>query len=155
MSSLTKVKTVNIQDCGKLASIVAPSSTVLAEPIAAISVTLARNALTGAYTQAVEGQETEPYSQAVIASDDLSTFKTFIVAYTAQTDRTSSTSVSETSGVTNIAYSMDIDVVTIDSTTSTSTLQTALVSNTAAQKGLDKTDNTVDDATDAAGAGDP
>ena len=154
MSSLTKVKTVNIQDCGKLASIVAPSSTVLAEPIAAISVTLARNALTGAYTQAVEGQETEPYSQAVIASDDLSTFKTFIVAYTAQTDRTSSTSVSETSGVTNIAYSMDIDVVTIDSTTSTSTLQTALVSNTAAQKGLDKTDNTVDDATDAAGAGD-
>ncbi len=155
MSSLTKVKTVNIQDNGKLASLVAPSSTVLAEPIAPISVTLARNALTGEYTQAIEGAETTPYSQAVIASDDLNSFKTFIIAYTAQSDRSSSTSVSATSGVVSITYSMDIDVVTIDATaTATATLQAALVSNTAAQKGLDKADNTADDATDANGAGD-
>ena len=156
MSSLTKVKTVNVVNNAKLASIVAPSSTVLAEPIAAISVTLAGNKLTGEYTQAVEGAETTPYKQAVIASDDLATFRTFIEAYAAQSDRSSSTSVSATSGVVSITYSMDIDVVTIDATaTATATLQAAMVSNTAAQKGLDKSDNTVDDATDATNAGDP
>ena len=49
---------------------------------------------------------------------------------------------------------MDVDVVTIDTSTATATLQAALVSNTAAGKGLDKTDDTVDDATDgSAGAG--
>jgi prefoldin subunit 5 len=155
MSSLTKVKTVNVVNNAALASIVAPSSTVLAEPIAAISVTLNGNKLTGGYTQAVEGAETKPYSQAAILSDDLATFKTFIEAYAAQSDRVSSTSVSATSGVQSITYSMNIDVVTIDATsTATATLQAALVSNTAAQKGLDKSDNTADDATDAAGAGD-
>ena len=146
---------MNIQDNGKLASIVAPSSTVLAEPIAAIAVTLRRNALTGEYTQAIEGAETEPYTQAVIASDDLNSFKSFIVAYTSQSDRISSTSASATSGVQSITYSMDIDVVTIDATaTATATLQAAQVSNTAAQKGLDKIDGTVDDATDATNASD-
>ena len=154
MSSLTKVKTVNVVNNGKLASIVAPSSTVLAEPIAAISVTLNGNALTGAYTQAVEGAETLPYQEAVITSTELAGFKTFINAYAAQSDRSSSTSVSATSGVTNISYNMNVDVVTIDSTTATATLQAALVSNTAANKGLDKTDNTADDTTDgAAGVG--
>ena len=51
--------------------------------------------------------------------------------------------------VANAAGNMNVDVVTIDSTTATATLQAALVSNTAAQKGLDKADDTVDDATDA------
>ena len=155
MSSLDKVKTVNIVNNDKLASIVAPNSSVLAEPIAAISVTLSGNALTGAYTQAIEGAETKPYQEAVIKSDDLASFKTFIEAYAAQSDRTSSTSVSATSGVMSITYNMDIDVVVIDETaTATATLQAALVSNTAANKGLDKTDDTADDTTDgAAGAG--
>ena len=155
MSSLTKVKTVNIINNDKLASIIAPSSTVLAEPIAAISVTLRNNALTGGYTQAVEGQETEPYKQAVIKSDDLLTFKAFIEAYAAQSDRVSNTNLSSSSGVQSITYSMDIDVVTIDDTaTATATLQAAQVSNTHAQAGLDKVDGTADDATDATNAAD-
>ena len=153
MSSLDKVKTVNIVNNDKLASITAPSATVLAEPIAAISVTLSGNALTGEYTQAIEGAETTPYQQAVITSGDLATFKAFIEAYAAQTDRVSSTSVSATSGVQSITYNMDIDVVTIDSTTETATLQAALVSNTAANAGLDKVADTVDDATDGNAAG--
>ena len=126
---------------------------MLAEPIAAISVTLSGNALTGEYTQAIEGAETTPYQQAVITSGDLATFKAFIEAYAAQTDRVSSTSVSATSGVQSITYNMDIDVVTIDSTTETATLQAALVSNTAANAGLDKVADTVDDATDGNAAG--
>ena len=154
MSSLTKVKTVNIVNNAKLASIVAPSATVLAEPIAVISVTLSGNALTGEYTNAIAGAETLPYQQAVITSSELAGFKTFIEAYAAQSDRVSSTSVSATSGTVSISYNMDIDVVTIDSTTATLTLQAALVSNTAANNGLDATADTADDATDgAAGAG--
>ncbi len=151
MSSLTKVKTVNVVNNTKLASIVAPSSTVLAEPIAAISITLNGNALTGEYTNAVAGAETVQYTQAVITSSELAGFKTFIEAYAAQTDRVASGSVSETSGTQSITYNMNVDVVTIDSTTATLTLQAALVSNTAANKGLDATDNTADDATDGAG----
>ena len=150
MSSLTKVKTVNVVNNDALASIVAPSSTVLAEPIAAISVTINGNALTGGYTQAVAGAETEPYSEAVITSTDLNTFKSFIEAYAAQSGRTSSTSVSATSGVDNISYNMNVDVVTIDTSTETSTLQAALVSNTAAGNGLDANPNTADDTTDGA-----
>jgi prefoldin subunit 5 len=148
MSSLTKVKTVNVVNNDALASIVAPSSTVLAEPIAAISVTINGNALTGGYTQAVAGAETEPYSEAVITSTDLATFKSFIEAYAAQSGRTSSTSVSATSGVDNISYNMNVDVVTIDTSTETSTLQAALESNTAAGNGLDANPNTADDTTD-------
>ena len=82
---------------------------------------------------------------AIIARED---------AYAAQSDRSSSTSVSATSGVTNISYNMNVDVVTIDSTTATATLHAALVSNTAAQAGLDKLADTADDATDAAAAAD-
>jgi prefoldin subunit 5 len=150
MSSLTKVKTVNVVNNDALASIVAPSSTVLAEPIAAISVTINGNALTGGYTQAVAGAETEPYSEAVITSTDLATFKSFIEAYAAQSGRTSSTSVSATSGVDNISYNMNVDVVTIDTSTETSTLQAALESNTAAGNGLDAAGDTADDTTDGA-----
>ena len=47
----------------------------MAEPIAAISVTINGNALTGEYTQAVAGAETEPYSEAVITSTDLQVSK--------------------------------------------------------------------------------
>jgi prefoldin subunit 5/uncharacterized Zn-binding protein involved in type VI secretion len=151
MSSLTKVKSVNIVNNSKLASIVAPSSTVLAEPIANISVTLSGNALTGGYTQAIEGSETTTYFEAVITSVELAGFKAFINAYAAQSGRTSSTSVSATSGSDSISYNMDVDVVTIDGfATATSTLQAALVSNTAANLGLDKNANTADDTTDGA-----
>ncbi len=52
-----KVKTLNVVNNGKFATIVAPSSTVLAEPIAAISVTISGNALTGNFDQAVAGTE--------------------------------------------------------------------------------------------------
>ena len=63
MSSLTKVKTVRLTGNTKLASVTPPSSTVLAEPVAPISVVLYSNALTGEYTKAVAGSETTPYAQ--------------------------------------------------------------------------------------------
>ena len=112
MSSLTKVKTINVQRNAKLATLVAPSSTVLAEPIAAISVTVSANALTGNYN-AVAGTETTSYTMASIESNDLTSLKAFIEAYAAQDGRTAS-SVSATSGIANITHDIQIDVVTID-----------------------------------------
>ena len=85
----------------------------LAEPVAAISVILKGNALTGEYTKAVAGSETTPYAQAAITSTELAGFKTFIEAYAAQTDRTASGSASATSGYPTITYDMNVDVVTI------------------------------------------
>ena len=151
MSSLTKVKHVRLVNNGALASITPPSSTVLAEPVATVTVTLSGNALTGNYTQAVAGSETTPYSEAVINSAELAAFKTFIEAYAAQTDRTASGSASATSGYPSIQYNMDVDVVTIDSGTTTKTLSAALDADTAAEAGLDATENTADDTTDSSG----
>ena len=151
MSSLTKVKTINVQRNAKLATLVAPSSTVLAEPIAAISVTVSANALTGNYNEAVAGTETTSYTMASIESNDLTSLKAFIEAYAAQDGRTAS-SVSATSGIANITHDIQIDVVTIDgSATTTSTLSAALNSNAAAATGPDAANDTADDTTDSTG----
>ena len=154
MSSLTKVKTVDVYFNTKLASIVAPSSTVLAEPVATISVTLLGNALTGNYDKATAGSETTPYATASIQSDELAGFKTFIEAYAAQADRTSTgtTTFDTSSGIANIKYNMDVDVVTIDGGTTTNTLAGALDADVAAEQGLDATDATDDDVTDSVNA---
>ena len=150
MSSLTKVKTINVQRNAALATIVAPSSTVLAEPIAAISVTVSGNALTGNYDKAVAGTETTSYTMASIESNDLTTLKAFIAAYAAQDGRTAS-SVSETSGIANITHDIQVDVVTIDGGTTTSTLSVALNTDAAAATGPDAAANSVDDTTDSSG----
>jgi prefoldin subunit 5 len=154
MSSLTKVKTVDVYFNTKLASIVAPSSTVLAEPVATISVTLLGNALTGNYDKATAGSETTPYATASIQSDELAGFKTFIEAYAAQADRTSTgtTTFDTSSGIANIKYNMDVDVVTIDGGTTTNTLAAALDADVAAEQGLDAADGTDDDVTDSVNA---
>ena len=128
MSSLTKVKTVEVVNNDKLATIIAPSSTVLAEPIAAIAVTVTGNALTGNFDYAQRGTETTSYVLASIESDDLTTLKSFIAAYAAQDGRTAS-SVSATSGIANITHNIDIDVVTINGGTTTNTLSAAMVAN--------------------------
>ena len=151
MSSLTKVKTIDVQRNAKLATLVAPSSTVLAEPIAAISVTVSANALTGNYNEAVAGTETTSYTMASIESNDLTSLKAFIEAYAAQDGRTA-TSVSATSGIANITHDIQIDVVTIDgSATTTSTLSAALNGNAAAATGPDAANDTADDTTDSTG----
>jgi formylmethanofuran dehydrogenase subunit C len=155
LSSLTKVKTVNIVNNTALASIVAPNSTTLAEPVADISVTLSGNALTGNYNKATAGSETTPYAEASIQSTELAGFKTYIEAYAAQTDRTSTGSASATSTYVGtsgkITYNMDVDVVTIDAGTTTNTLSAALDADTAAEAGLDATADTADDTTDSSG----
>ena len=119
--------------------------------MAAISVTLNGNALTGNYNKAVAGSETTPYSEAAIQSTELAGFKAFIEAYGAQTDRVSSTSASSTSGYPSITYDMNVDVVTIDAGTTTNTLSAALDADTAAEAGLDAVADTADDTTDSAG----
>jgi len=157
MSSLTKVKTINVVNNGKLATVVAPSSTVLAEPIATISVSLTGNALTGNFDYAVRGTETTTYTLASIQSDDLTTLKAFIAAYAAQDGRTAS-SVSATSGIANIFHDIDIDVVTINGTTTTNTLSAAMAANDSSapvgnplNEGPDQTDDTADDTDDDTG----
>ena len=150
MSSLTKVKQITLTGNAKLATIVAPSSTVLAEPTAAVTVTINGNALTGNYDKAAAGTDTTPYGEASIESNDLTTLKTFINAYAAQTGR-SSTSVSATAGKTKISYDIEVDVVTIDGGTTTSTLSAALNSDAAAALGADATADTASDTTDSTG----
>ena len=46
---------------------------------------------------------------------------------------------------------MNVDVVTIDAGTTTNTLSAALDADTAAEAGLDATENTADDTTDSSG----
>ena len=148
MSSLTKVKQITLTGNAKLATIVAPSSTVLAEPIAPVTVTISGNALTGNYDKAVAGTETTSYTEASIESNDLTTLKAFIIAYSSQTGR-ASTSVTATAGANKISIDIEVDVVTIDgSATTTDTLSDALDANSAAHLGPDAADNTADDTSD-------
>ena len=148
MGSLTKVKHINVVNNSKLATITAPSASVLAEPSAVVTVTVSGNALTGAYTPAVAATETTPYSEAVIKSDDLTTLKAFINAYAAQTGRAASGSASATSAVTGLSYSINLHQTTIAANTTTSSLSDRLTADTAAGKGADGTDDTADDTTD-------
>ena len=80
MSSLSKVGTVDIQGNAKLASIVAPSTSVLATSLATINVVISANDITGTYTAATAPTGTVTYTAPVITNASLASFKAFINA---------------------------------------------------------------------------
>lgn len=80
MSSLSKVGTVMIVGNAKLASIVAPSTSVLATSLATVSVTISGNDLTGTYESATAPTGTVTYSGPKITNATLSSFKAWITA---------------------------------------------------------------------------
>ena len=100
MSNVSKVKSIDIQGNAVLASIVAPSATVLPEAGAAISATTGTNSLTGAYTFGVdETAATEttaliPAIAPIIASNSLNSILTWWNAAAANADAGVATSTS-------------------------------------------------------------
>lgn len=137
LSSLGKVKTVIIVGNSLLTSIIAPASgsDQLAEPVAPISVTVRDNKLSGTYTPAVAATETTGYEPAAGTSAEITSFKTFITAYTGQT-RTAP-----------VSYTIDLDSVdnTATSATETGTLSSLLDADTVAHAGTDSDTTTLGD----------
>ncbi len=137
LSSLGKVKTVIIVDNILLTSIIAPASgsDQLAEPVAPISVIIGGNKLSGTYTPAVAATETSAYVPAAGTSAEITSFKTFITAYTGQT-RTAP-----------VDYDLRLDSVdnTATSATETVTLSSLLDADTVAHAGPDSDPTTLED----------
>ena len=71
MSSVGKVKSITLTGNDNLASLDAPSSTVLAEPAAVIAVTLGTNSFTANYTDGVVASETENSALPSISSPEI------------------------------------------------------------------------------------
>ncbi len=88
MSSLSKAKTVVITGNTSLTTITPPSATVLAEPTAAINLTVTGNLLQGTYTASVTGTDTTPAAAHEATSTVITAFKVLIDAYDAQAART-------------------------------------------------------------------
>lgn len=138
LSSLAKVKEVVITGNSSLRAVVAPSTSMLAEPVATITVTINTNDTSGTYTPAKAPTETTPYEAASATAAVVSSFKPFIEAYQAQT-RTAS-----------VTYAIDVDNVdrTDTSATETTALSVHLGADTAATNGPDGTAGNTDDQTD-------
>ena len=88
MSTLSKAKTVVITGNTSLTAITPPSTSVLAEPTATITVSMTGNLLQGTYTAAVVGTDTTPAAAHEATSTVITAFKALIDAYDAQTART-------------------------------------------------------------------
>jgi len=137
LSSLAKVKHVNITGNTSLTTIVAPSASTLAEPLATVTVTISRNDTSGTYTSADAATETTPYSPASATAAVVTSFKPFIEAYLAQT-RTAT-----------VVWSIDVDNVDLTSTAATvETAALSTITDTAAQNGPDGTSGNADDQSD-------
>ena len=80
MSSLSKVGAVTVKGNAKLASIVAPSTEVLATSLATITVSISGNNLTGTYKPATAPTGTVTYVAPAITNATLASFKTWIEA---------------------------------------------------------------------------
>jgi hypothetical protein len=141
LSSLGKVKHVNITGNNSLTTIVAPkySTDELAEPVATITVTINTNNTNGTYDPAMAPTETTVYQAASATSTLVSSFKPFIEAYLAQT-RTAT-----------VTYEINVDSVdrTDTDATETDALSVHLDADTAAQEGADRdAGTTADNQTD-------
>lgn len=136
LSSLAKVKHVNIVGNTSLTTIVAPSIDPLAEPLATVTVTISGNDTSGTYTAAVSATETTPYQPASATAAVVTAFKPFIEAYLAQT-RTAT-----------VVWSIDVDNVDLTSTAAVETAALSTIVDFAAQNGPDGTNGNADDQSD-------
>jgi hypothetical protein len=158
MSSLSKVGTVSVTNNPKLTSLVPPSSDVLATSLANISVSINNNKLAGTYKPATAPTGTVTYSLPEITSTELAAFKSWIIAnqdvdiadpiggstateIAASLDRThlaaGAAGYATGSGVTGVAFAMDIDETDNTATTAVEkvTLQSLMAADTAARAG--------------------
>jgi hypothetical protein len=85
LSTLSKVKHVNITGNTSLTTIMAPSITVLSEPTAQVTLTVTGNKTTGTYTAAILGTDTTPYAPATLTGESVTGFKTLVDALNART----------------------------------------------------------------------
>jgi hypothetical protein len=141
LASLGKVKSVEITGNTSLTTITAPDSTVLAEPVAPISVIINSNDTAGTWSTAVSATETTPATPATASSDMVSSFKPFIEAYLAQTSRTAT-----------VTFAIDVDNCFVNgSATSTDTLNGVMNADAAAKVGVDGDATTFPNQTDGIG----
>ena len=141
LASLGKVKSVEITGNTSLTSITAPSATVLAEPLAPISVVINSNDTVGTWSTAKDATETTSYTAATGTSAMITSFKPFIEAYLAQATRTAT-----------VTFAIDVDNCFVNgSATSTATLNTIMNADAAAKKGADGNAGTYPNQTDGIG----
>ena len=141
LSSLGKVKSVEITGNTSLTSITAPDHTVLAEPLAPISVVINSNDTAGTWSTAKDATETTSYTAATGTSDMITSFKPFIEAYLAQATRTAT-----------VTFAIDVDNCFVNgSATSTATLNAVMNADLAAKKGADGNAGTYPNQTDGVG----
>jgi hypothetical protein len=105
MSSLEMVGQVEVTGNAKLATFVAPSSSVLAQPNQSIVVTMTGNAITGTYSPSVLNTGTTPLIPFTASSAAITSWKTFIDAYNAILT------------VASVTFNLDIDQVLLGSST--------------------------------------
>jgi hypothetical protein len=141
LSSLAKVKHVNITGNTSLTTIVAPSIDPLAEPLATVTVTISGNDTSGTYTAAEAATETTPYVPATASAAVVTAFKPFIEAYLAQT-RTAT-----------VVWDIDVDNIDddADGAYDDGTLSAAFAADTAAIAGPDAVAGGADAQVDATG----
>ena len=140
LSTINKIKTVNVSGNVSLTSLTMAGYSPPAEPGAAINVTISGNALTADYDTAVAGSETTPYSDASLSDSTglLCSISEFINFYDNQADRTATPTLS-----------LNIAKVTNDAATPvTATLSDTLSGDTAAKAGLDGVAGGADAETD-------
>ena len=91
LSSLSKVKHVNITGNTSLTTIMAPGITSLIEPTAQATFTITGNLTTGTYSPSTLGTDTTPYKPAYLTDESVTGFKTLIDLLGAQSTRAAGT----------------------------------------------------------------
>jgi hypothetical protein len=140
LSTINKVKHVNITNNASMTALTMAGYTPAAEPGAQVTVTISGNALAATYTTAIAGSETTPYSSASLtdATGLLCSVSDFLHFYADQTDRTVTPTISLNLG--KVKNDADTPV--------TATLSATLSGDTAAKAGLDGVAGGADAETD-------
>lgn len=138
LSTIQKVKTITIDNNASLSSIEGPGSSVLAEPLATISLTITNNAFEGTYDDADAATETTEYVPATGSATVVDAFRPMIDAYLAQTRSAA------------VSFTITIDAVDADADGDydDGDIITLLDADTAAQAGADGTAANGDDQSD-------
>ena len=138
LSAIQKVKTITIDNNASLSSIEGPGSSVLAEPLATISLTITNNAFEGTYDDADAATETTEYVPATGSATVVDAFRPMIDAYLAQTRSAA------------VSFTITIDAVDADADGDydDGDIITLLDADTAAQAGADGTAANGDDQSD-------
>ena len=139
LSTVNKIKTVTVTGNASLTALTMAGYSPAAEPGADINVTIHSNALAAAYTAAIAGSETTPYSGASLTDSTglLCSISDFILHYNEQED------VNGNARSGSVSLSINLALVTKGS--DTATLSATLSADTAAKEGADSDASTTTD----------